>query len=84
VIDSRAARHVDRILELHRLRIAEIEPLHRLGDDDRRLAVGREVHVVRIVDGNRLPGLPVVGSTGVRLPFVVFSALLATQSVRRS
>ena len=31
-----------------------------------------------------LPGLPVSGSIGVRLPLVVFSALLATQSVFRS
>ena len=31
-----------------------------------------------------LPGLPVFGSIGVRLPLVVFSALLATQSVFRS
>ena len=31
-----------------------------------------------------LPGLPVTGSIGVRLPLVVFSALLATHSVRRS
>ena len=31
-----------------------------------------------------LPGLPVFGSIGIRLPLVVFSALLATQSVFRS
>src|SRR5690348_15632465 len=31
-----------------------------------------------------LPGLPVFGSIGVRLPFVVFSALFATHSVDRS
>ena len=31
-----------------------------------------------------LPGLPDLGSTGVRLPLVVFSALFATHSVRRS
>ena len=31
-----------------------------------------------------LPGLPVLGSIGVRLPSVRPSALLATQSVRRS
>src|SRR5690348_13193743 len=31
-----------------------------------------------------VPGLPVIGSIGVRLPLVVFSALLATQSVFRS
>src|ERR1700704_2467801 len=31
-----------------------------------------------------LPGLPVFGSTGVRLPCFVFSALLATHSVRKS
>ena len=57
VIDARAARHVDRVLELHRLRIAEVEPLHRFGDDDRRFAVGREIHVVGIVDRDRFAGL---------------------------
>src|SRR5258705_5918955 len=31
-----------------------------------------------------LPALPVFGSTGVRLPRLVFSALLATHSVRMS
>ena len=44
-------------LEHHRLRVAEVEPLQRLGDDDRLLAVGREVHVVRIVHGDRLARL---------------------------
>ena len=44
--------------------------LQRLGDHDGRAAVRREVHVVGIVDGDRLPGLPVCGSIGVRLPSV--------------
>ena len=34
--------------------------------------------------GIGLPGLPVSGSIGVRLPLVVSSALLVTQSVFRS
>ena len=34
--------------------------------------------------GIALPALPVAGSTGVRLPDFVFSALFATQSVRMS
>ena len=34
--------------------------------------------------GMVLPGLPVVGSTTVRLPLSLFSALLATYSVFRS
>jgi DNA-binding beta-propeller fold protein YncE len=33
------------------VRIAEVEALVRFGDDDRRLAVGREIHVVGIIDG---------------------------------
>ena len=33
-----------------------VEPLERLGDDDRGLAVRREVHVVRVVDGDRGTG----------------------------
>jgi hypothetical protein len=34
--------------------------------------------------GMALPGFPVRGSIGVRLPTFVFSALLATHSVRKS
>ena len=48
--------------------VAEVEAVEALGDDDRVAAVGREVHVVRIVDRDRAPpGLPVRGSIGVRL-----------------
>ena len=51
-----------------RVRVAEVEPVQPLGDDDRVAAVGREVHVVRVVDRDRPPpGLPVRGSIGVRL-----------------
>ena len=49
--------HAERALQLHRVRVAEVEPLERLGDDDRGLAVRREVHVVRVVDGDRRAGL---------------------------
>ena len=57
VIDPGAARNGDRILQRHRLRVAEVQALHGFGHHDRRLPVGREVHVVGIVDGDRLPRL---------------------------
>ena len=57
VVHARAVGHVDRALELPRVRVVEVESLARLGDHDRRLAVGREVHVVRVVDHDPLPGL---------------------------
>ena len=38
-----------------------------LGDDDCVFPVGREVHVVGIVDRDDRPGFPVLGSIGVRL-----------------
>ena len=84
MVDARAARHVDRVLQRHRLRVAEVERFARLGDDDGRLAVRRGVHVVRVVDQHRLAGLAGRGSIGVRLPSVRPSALLVTHSVRRS
>ena len=56
-----AARHLDRVLLGHRLRVAEVQTLPRLGDHDRGLAVGREVHVVRVVDRERLAGLAGLG-----------------------
>jgi hypothetical protein len=37
--------------------IAEIEALQRLGDHDRGLAVGREIHVVRVGHVDRRAGL---------------------------
>ena len=40
-----------------RVRVAEVEPVQPLGDDDRVAAVGREVHVVRVVDRDRRAGL---------------------------
>ncbi len=39
------------------MRVAEIEPLKSLGHDDRRAAVGIEVHVVGVVYRNRLSRL---------------------------
>ena len=39
--------------ELQRVRVAEVEALQALGDDDRAAAVRREVEVVRIGDGPR-------------------------------
>ena len=85
VVDAAALGVVDGVLQLHRLRIAEVQALLRLGHDDRRLAVGREVHVVRIVDRRSpCPACRCSGSIGVRLPSVRPSALLATHSVCRS
>ena len=56
------------MVQRERVRVAEVEAVQALGDDDRVAAVGREVHVVRIVDRDRLrAGLPVFGSIGVRL-----------------
>src|SRR3990172_2704783 len=49
VVDPGAPRHRERALQRHRLRIAEVEPLQRLGHHDRRAAVGREVHVVGVI-----------------------------------
>ena len=72
---------VQRLVQRHRVRIAEVEPLQALGDDDRVAPVGREVQVVRVVDRDRLArGLPVRGSIGVRL----LPTSLSTQSVFRS
>ena len=71
------ARHVQRVMELERVRVAEVEPVQPLGDDDRVAAVGREVHVVRIVDRDRRArACPVRGSIAVsELPssFVTYS-----------
>ena len=50
MVDARAARRRHRLLQRHRVRVAEIEPLQSLGDDDRGLAVGREIHVVGVGD----------------------------------
>ena len=84
VVDARAIGHLDRGLQLHRVRVAEVEPLAGLGHDDGRLAVGREVHVVGVVDGDRLPRLAGVridrGERAVGVP----SALFVTQRVLRS
>ncbi|MEJ7716868.1 MAG: hypothetical protein WKF31_02485 [Thermoleophilaceae bacterium] len=49
VVDAEAP-DAERLLELPRLRIAEVEALEALGDDDRRSSVRREVEVVRVVD----------------------------------
>ena len=57
VVDAATVRNVERVLHLHRLRVAEIEALVGFGDDDGRFAIRREIHVVRIVDPYRLAGL---------------------------
>ena len=62
------ARNRERVLQRERVRVAKVDAVQPLGDDDRVAAVGREVHVVRIVDRDRRGrGLPVFGSIGVRL-----------------
>ena len=40
------------------VRVAEVQPLQALGDDDREAAVGREVEVVGVLDRDRAPRLP--------------------------
>ena len=57
VIDARAVGRRDVALQLHRVRIAELEPPHRFGDDDRRLAVGGEIYVIRVRNVNFLAEL---------------------------
>jgi hypothetical protein len=62
------------------VRVAEVEPLQPLGDDDRAPPVGREVKVAGSATGRGLPGSPVRGSIGVS----VLPLSLSTHSVRRS
>ena len=66
MVDARALRHRQRV---HRARIVfglrKSSSLQPLGDDDREPPVRREVHVVRVLDRDRLPGLPVRGLIGV-------------------
>ena len=56
MVDSRAV-DVERVAEAEGVGIAEVEPVQRLGDDDREAPVGGEVHVVRVVDRDRGAGL---------------------------
>ena len=56
MVDPRA-RHLDGVVERKRVRVAEVEAVQPLGDDDRVATVGREVHVVGIVDRDRAAGL---------------------------
>ena len=46
------------LMQLERVRDRGSRGAQPLGDDDRVASVGREVHVVRIVDRDRRPGLP--------------------------
>src|SRR5262249_3199189 len=57
MVDPGAVWGLDRLLQRHRMRIAKIEALAALGDDDRRLSVWREVQIVGVVDGNGVAGL---------------------------
>ena len=43
-------------MQLERVRVAEVEPVQPFCDDDRVPPVGREVHVVRVVDRERASG----------------------------
>ena len=56
VVDA-AARHGEGVDDAERVRVAEVEPAQALGDDDREPAVGREVHVVGVGDGDGAAGL---------------------------
>ena len=56
MVDTRAG-NVERVMELERVRVAEVETVQPFGHDDRVAPVRREVHVVRIVDRNRPPRL---------------------------
>ena len=64
VVDPAAVRSLDGVFERHGVRIAQVEPLQRFGDDDRRAAVRHEVHVVRIVHGYGLAGFARDGVNG--------------------
>src|SRR5262245_38130514 len=55
VIDPPATRYFQRTLELHRLRITEIEPFQLLSHNDCRATIGCEVHIVRIIHRNIFP-----------------------------
>ena len=60
------------------MRVAEVEPVQPLGDDDRPGAVGREVEVVGVATGIGRPGRPVTGLIGVSVllwSFVTYSRL---------
>src|SRR5215472_13123139 len=57
MVDPGAVWGLDRLLQRHRIRIAKIEALAALGNDDRRLSVWREVQIVGVVDGNGVAGL---------------------------
>ena len=50
MVDSAAGRDRERVLETHRVRVPEIEPLEALGDDDRGAAVRCEIEVVGVLD----------------------------------
>ena len=85
VVDAGALRHRQRALHLHRLRVAEVEPLARLGDHDRRLArPARSTCCTDRPPGSSSPACRSSGSIGVRVPSVRPSALLVTHSVFRS
>src|SRR5947207_5532237 len=56
VVDSGALRRRQRLLNCHLLRIAEIELLQALRNNDRGTAVRRKVEVVRIFDRDRRAG----------------------------
>ena len=58
VIDPPAPRHEQGVHELHRVRVAKVEPLQALSDDDREPAIRGEVQVVGILDRNRAARAP--------------------------
>jgi acyl-CoA synthetase (AMP-forming)/AMP-acid ligase II len=56
VVDARR-RDVHRVPQLHRVRVAEVDPVQRLGHHHGVLAVGGEVEVVGVGDLDRRPGV---------------------------
>ena len=55
MVDAVAHRDRERVDELHRVRVAEVQPQQPLGDHDRELPIRGEVEVVGILDVDRPP-----------------------------
>lgn len=52
------AGDVHRVTQAHGVRVAEVKPLQRFGDDDGKATIGGEVHVVGIGHRHRGPRTP--------------------------
>src|ERR1051325_8544008 len=60
------AMNLHGVHELHRSRVAKLQPALLFRNDDRELAVRRVIHVVRIIDRNRIE-VPASGRINARL-----------------